>query len=235
MPITPVGVGALAAAATASITPAYPSGLLTDDFLLGLFYSRAGSTPTPPAGMGWLQAQTGLNSARLTAWYRFFTSGDTSGAWTGGGTTGFYGAFSSFRGVDPTSPLDVSSPAANTGTDTSAEAPNITTVTDGAFAVSFFGNIDNGGGTGFAGPTAGWTLNFGGNTYTSTAGSDGAIAQTYREIESAGAAGINVLTVDDDFGFGNVGWTTITIALRPFVPITGPPPRRRARGPNYRR
>jgi len=210
-----VGASALATSSTASVTPAHPAGLATDDVLLAHMYSRAGATPTPPSGQGWTQIQLGTSTGRLSVWWRTFTSGDTSGAWTGGGTSGFYGVISAFRGVDTSTPLDVTTPAAATGTTTTATAPSVTTSTDDAYAVSFFANADNGGGTGFATPTNGFTLSYGGGSYITTVGSDGALAATRKALGAAGATGSNALAVDDDFGFGTAAWVAITVALRP--------------------
>lgn len=214
MTISYVGAGPLASSTTGSVTPAHPSGVETGDILIASPYSWVGNTPTPPAGLNWALIQTGLNGARLSAYWRLFTAGDVAGAFSGGGTSGYYAAISAWRGVDPVAPLDGTVPPPNTGATAIATAPSLTTLNPGSMVVSSFANRNNGADIGFSEPTNGFTLRYGGVSYISGAGSDGALGLTSKLLDTPDASGPNSLAVDDDYGFGALQWVALTFALR---------------------
>ncbi len=120
---------------TSSVVNTVPSGVADGDLLLWAFASNVVAQPSTPSGWQvWQTTVTSGSSSGLTVFYRIassepadYTVTVTSSAWLG--------LMAAWRGVDQTTPKDVTN---STKTATSVTTvPAITTATGGAMVVTF--------------------------------------------------------------------------------------------------
>jgi PKD repeat protein len=204
-----VAVGAqsgVSSSAVATVTLQTPSGASAGDLLVaGL---TPDNNPSVSAPAGWTPIVGPLKpngGAEVLAYYHFVAPGETAASYTWGLSSAqkWGGGIVAYRGVDPSHPLDVASPATkidSNGGATSITAPGVTTVTGGAMLI---------GGLGADGSTAntiaptGWT-----EAFDSVGGQMSEHA--YRLQATAGASGPVTWTLDS--GRAAAVWMS---ALRP--------------------
>ena len=123
-----------------SITVSKPSGVTTNDVLLGMVSVRSGPTITPPSG--WTLVRSDVNGTSLTqAVYRKVAGGSepSSYSWTfDGPVSAVVGTIVAYSGVNTGTPVDVSGGQANASS-TSVTAPSVTTTVANDMVVGFFG------------------------------------------------------------------------------------------------
>ena len=142
--------GATAGAGATSLTIAQPTGATTGDLLIAQIAVRGGTstTITPPTGWITILTTNSGTTLRQGLYYRIVLSTDPP---AGGYKFNFSssqraaGGIVTYRGVDPTNPIDASSSASNTGT-LSITIPAATTVSNNTQVMAFF-SAANGGTT----------------------------------------------------------------------------------------
>lgn len=218
-----VGAGAQVARETAgSITPVIPTGTQASDFAVLIIAGRPADTSEPAAPAGWTLRssslrEVGTNDLKIMTFYRVLTGGDANpsitlpASWVGTDTRGMSGQIAVWRGVDTTTPFDVADVTGNDGNGNEFwTPPSITTVTDGATAVSAVASSDNNQ-LGFD-TAQGFTLRMSGTAYDTFTGGDHAIGLADKVQATAGAVTMpnwEQLNNNDDY------WAGITFALRP--------------------
>jgi PKD repeat protein len=162
--ITAVGSQAsLSSTAVSSVDLATPAGISTGDLLLGAFTVNNTPTVTPPTGWAPIVGPLKPNGgAEAFAYYHIVQAGEaaTSYSWALSSAQKWGGGITAYRGVDPSNPFDVASPATkvdSTGTSTTITIGGITTVTNGAMLV---GGLGADGATATTTPPSGWTEGF---------------------------------------------------------------------------
>jgi hypothetical protein len=135
VPITLVGTSTAEAAATTGITNNVPAGTANGDFLVWVSGQTTATLIATHASF--TSRQTGVSGASsLQIWYRF-ASGEPASYTTAARTASrSFGIMAALRGVDPTTPWDVTEAAMAAGT-TAVAAPAITPVTAGAWVLAF--------------------------------------------------------------------------------------------------
>lgn len=114
MAITFVAAGASSATNGSAPTPGLPAGLAANDLMLAVFYSRENVDGTVAISAGWTQLINDRTAGGLLGvWYRLFVAGDVAPTFTltghVSGTSGdsAIAQIAAWRGVDPTTPIDV--------------------------------------------------------------------------------------------------------------------------------
>ncbi|OHC61430.1 MAG: hypothetical protein A2040_12510 [Rhodocyclales bacterium GWA2_65_19] len=213
--ITHVGSsGSRVAANGASVTPTLPAHQI-DDLLLCAATSND-DTAHSVATSGWAQvyqvAQGGNGQPRSSMFYKKAASAsETNPTITHSGGGGIVAACTAFRGVDTTTPFDVTYAAshyADTTNSSNVTSGSMTTVTNGAMML-FAGHINNNRCSLTASTTGGltWAQSF---CFDSTQGNDETIAIHYASQTTAGAIGPITFTqgsTDENRG--------VLLALRP--------------------
>lgn len=179
-----------------------PAGAASGDVLIGFWFTRDSTTWSPPGG--WTTIISGDDGGGGSGAFivaRLVLSGSPSGSYsaTTTGAVDSWGLISAWTGVDTTTPIDCSSGSATTAGGP-WEAPSITTVTNGAVLLCFYGDTDAEVGTEPGGMTKDGANNGPGAT---------AYLQANETRASAGATGTRTAT-----GFTARGWS-ISAALRP--------------------
>jgi hypothetical protein len=209
--VTFVGVGATSVFNDASPHDvALPSGVQEGDFLLLTISGRslAQMPYTVLTGYTDVLAAEGNSGQTLHNLYKF--AGSSEGAASveaTAGTNGWTARITAWRGVDPTTPLDVT-PVMTEATSADMNALDLTTVTDAAMVLRVYvSGVTTGVHANHTEPIGTFATAF--NDYQSTF-VDQTASLTYIELATAGATG----EADADTQASNQ-WITQTIALRP--------------------
>ncbi|MCG2584554.1 DUF6701 domain-containing protein [Massilia sp. TS11] len=209
--ITFVGAGT-AVSGTGNVSPTLPA-YSAGDFLFCMVESHDNNTHTMPAG--WTQIYSRTRTAhRASAFYRIAQAGDTTPTVTHPSGDSIIARCFAFRGVDQTTPLDISY-AASAGVD-SASSTNISTGSLAATVASnpmilMAGHIANNPGSFSVTTTGGLGWTQAGFSTTAT-GSDAALVLYYTQKTSNSAiSGPLVMTGNNQAGEN----TGVLLALRP--------------------
>lgn len=216
------GAGAqVAATASGGVTPAIPAGAQVNDIALAIVSGRPTDTSQPTEPSGWPLIATslrevGTNDLRLNVYARRLTGSDTDPTFNcptnwQGTSAGISGQIVLYRGVDPTTMLDLAvvdglnAAAAATWTPT-----GLTTATDGALAISIVASADDNALAMSA--QQGFVPRMGGADYDTTTGGDHAIGVADRVVPTAGSV---TYPTWQQTAVGNDAWAGISLALRP--------------------
>ncbi len=216
-----VAAGTQVAGTGASITPGIPGGTLANDFAVLIVAGRPTDTSEPTVPAGWTfrsssLREVGANDLKLMTFYRVLQGGDTNpsitlpGTWTAGGMSG---QIAVWRGVDTTTPFDLADVTGNAAANNTLTPPPITTVTNGAWAVSAVASGDDNNLN--VNPANGFTARMFGANYDTAVGVDHAIglADLYQP-----SAGLVTMPGWEQNSSGGDPWVSITFALRPATP-----------------
>jgi parallel beta-helix repeat protein len=207
-----VGAGTVAVTTLDDDTANYPAGWAADDLLL-LLVENAGDSLTVDAG--WTSAgtpQLGTGTG-LHVWYRVAQSGDGgSVGYHGSGINHMQGVVLAYRGVDTTTPLDVTSVGGTASASTSVTFPSITTVTANCMIVFALAAADDRAtGNDFGSWTNANLTSLTERVDANTAqGNDGALGAADGVKATAGATGTTTASI-----VTSAAKAYMTIALRP--------------------
>ncbi len=213
----PADNGAQAGPGPVAVTP---PAMQAGDFvlLIGAYRLNTTISISETGGQTWTSLTASQRGIVLTTgiFYCAF-----NGTWTANpsisiasGTAGLSAIMHVFRGVDPTTPLDVAQVVGNYAAPASpynVTITGITTNTDGAWVIAVWGCTLATGPT-WSLQTAGWA-NAGGAQYRNTTGTDISISAAYKAVSPAGASG-NVTNRESAAAQG----TSHILALRPGSP-----------------
>lgn len=195
---------------TASIAPDMSTAQLGDCALLTVAADVTISTPT-----GWTPCFTQINQVvDFAAFYRFLNGGaDDSPTVSAPSATRLTAIVQPFGGVDTTTPLDATPVTSNGAAAASINISGLTTVTDGALAVS-------GAAIDASAATQAFTLSWtGGTEVMQTTGTGRRQEVAQKPMPTAGATGTATWTQGGGTSLHMVGFQ---LALRP-APATEPP------------
>jgi RHS repeat-associated protein len=147
--------GAAASATGGDVTPGLPAGWQPNDLFVAVVESRDNVSATMPAGWTLLNQGSGTSGLhRATIFWKFAAAGDTAPTVTHTGGGRIIAQIIYVRGVDPTSPFDVSNSFTASAADTTTEAGGITTVTNnsGLLVIGAIGAISTSFSIGGFGP-----------------------------------------------------------------------------------
>lgn len=220
-----VAAGTQTVGTGASITPAIPAGTAAGDFAVLIVAGRPSDTSQPAAPTGWTLRSSSLREVgavdlKVMTFYRVLAGGDANPTvslpanWQGN-TRGMSGQIAVWRGVDTTTPFDVADVTGNSAAVRDWTPPAITTVTDGAWAVSAVATSDDN--ALIINAANGFTGRMTGTAYDSTTGGDHAVGLA---TELQATAGLVSMLQWRQNANQNDSWAGITFALRPspFVP-----------------
>lgn len=177
-----------------------PTGLQEGDLVVVCNFADATSQNLPS---GYTNGQNGFTNSVNYRWsYKFMGSTPDTTA-TGLSSGSAHLAFA-FRGVDTTTPLDVTPPSVATNISGMPNPPSITTVTDNSVLVAVGYLDDDSVASSITAPSTYTLLN--------AAQSSGTIMAAYKTLATAGT--------DDAGGFGGTGtdsWVAAKFALRPGI------------------
>jgi MSHA biogenesis protein MshQ len=184
-----------------SILINYPAGLAAGDLMVAFLSQRGGSFPIGSTAAGWTNALYKDNGSMVgvIVYYKFATAADVSaGSFTFSFTASnrSAGAIMAFRGVDTTSPINVSGSQSNASS-ASMTAPSITTTVSNTMLVGLYTSIV-GGNT--ATPPGGMTEAFDSATGAGPNGvaiegayvSQAAVGATATQVATAASATANI-------------------------------------------
>ena len=181
------------------------------DFLVCTFEARNNGAINTPAGWTELYTYSGDSGYRSKGIYKFATvttATNTSLTVTKSLTTDWIGRCAVYRGVNPTTPLDVSPPTNSyTSGNTISSGSGLTPVTNGVMLL-FAAHADQG--TSITGPTGGWTTGFVTNNLLNNA-----IGLYHKPWNTTATGTVTASTSNSGRNHG------VLMALRP---STGPPP-----------
>lgn len=184
-----------------------PSGYQSGDLLEVYVVTQESSAPGSPATpSGWTQRYTtnlGSFEPNITKLYRIATGSEGSTlTLTGSPSARYHGGAQAYRGVDQTTPYDVTDPAIVYG-DQNVDPPSITTVTNNAM-VTIIAAANKVGGSA-ATISSGYT-----ERLNTSVGQDRSIVLGEKLVATAGAEDPGALTWDSNFSSA-----ARTCALRP--------------------
>jgi len=220
-----VAAGAQTVGTGASITPVIPGGTAAGDFAVLIVAGRPSDTSAPSAPAGWTLRSSSLREVgaidlRVMTFYRVLVGGDANPVVTlpanwQGTTRGMSGQIAVWRGVDSTTPFDVADVTGNSAAVRNWTPPAITTVTDGAWAVSAVATSDDN--ALIVNVANDFTGRMTGAGYDTTTGGDHAVGLATKLQTTAGL--VSMLQWRQNVN-QNDSWAGITFALRPspFVP-----------------
>ena len=226
MAITAVGYGAQTVLNTGTeITPALHASTAEDDLIVASILSAGNRTVTIDASYTEI-----TNYYNATANFRFVVGYKIAGASESDPThtistsgSGWAAQCATYRGVDTSTPIDVTSVTSQlTSTATTFAPTGITTSTNGAWVLSL---VAAGQGISVcslglnSGNEQGFTLEMGGDNYDYTTANDMSFGQAYKEQATAGA--VTCPTWERTVGSDNY-WNGVTVALRPATASTLP-------------
>lgn len=212
MAITRVGIGSEGSAASGNVTPGLPANIIADDLLILVMHSSDRVAHTMAAAWTQIvQGNGGGTTSRLSVWRHKYDGGtDPSRVVTHSGGQSPIARIVAFRGVDPTTPIDVAGSISG-GTDGSIEHAGVTIATDYAMLLLINGSADDNARTlmtdyGVAfheAATAVWC------NQTTAGTPDGSIACFHRPVGAGSTGSITMTQAAAD------AWASVQIALRP--------------------
>ena len=218
--ITFVAAGAQTVGTGASITPVIPGGTAAGDFAVLIVAGRPSDTSEPAAPAGWTfrsssLREVGAEDLKIMTFYRVLAGGDANPTVTlpanwQGAARGMSGQIAVWRGVGTTTPFDVADVTGSTAAIRDWIPPAITTVTNGAWAVSAVASSDD---SDINVRTAnGFTGRMTRTAYNTTTGGDHAIA-----VADAAQATAGLVSMIEWRQEANAAapYVSITFALRP--------------------
>lgn len=181
-----------------------PTGAASGDVLVGFWYCPEGDDWTAPSG--WTEALGVTDLAYgsfIVARYVLAAAPAGSYAATTTGNATSWGIITAWTGVNTTTPEDVAADSATQ--DTVYSAPSLTTATNDAVLINFYGEVDDELGTEHSGQTR---IDRGQATVVS-------YLAAYEARAAAGATGVRTLT---GYSFRA---QCVSYALRPAAAVTG--------------
>jgi hypothetical protein len=215
----PTFVGApVASASISAISPILPTGLATDDILLGIGETAAqdfpAATPFPPTGWAHvtLSPVTQDSNTKLTLIWTRVVGGETAQNWGDSGDHNI-GRIIAYRGCKTTgNPWNVLQPDFDATSDTSAQWPSVTTTVDDCL-ILFIGAWSDDFSTGALSGGTGLGAFTERIDSISNVGNDGAIFLAEASKVTAGATGTPIATLA-----GVAFKAMMTLALEPAPP-----------------
>ena len=210
------GTVATTVTATTTISITKPASANTGDFLIAaLAYNGGTGTSFTSVPSGWTLIRNttgGTNVGIATYWHVVGASDPGPYAWTisGSATERLSGGILRYTGVDPTTPIDASN--GNTGTDTTLEAPTVTTTLANDMVIAFYAVDDLL--TGLSTPSS-TTERY--DITNTDANGPGTSADDFTQV-AGGATPVRTSTRSPN-GAGET-WVSQQVALRPGAPIT---------------
>jgi hypothetical protein len=220
MAITFVSNGTIQQTTLDSDSAPYPTGWAADDFLL-LAVEDGGATLTADAGWTAVPGSNVIGSGvGLALWYRIAQAGDSGSVGYGGTSINqMQGTVLGYRGVDTTTPLDVTPVTGTAAASTSVTLPSVTTVNANAMVILAIARADDrASGNNFLSWTNANLTSLTERVDTNYAGgNDGSLGIADGIKATAGATGTTALSVSV-----SAASAYLTLALRPAT--GGPPP-----------
>lgn len=198
-----------------TVTPAIPAGWQPGDLALVLvgFHNTGSAVPTSITS-GWDEvAVQAISGSRYVAVYRrILEAGDGDPTFGNSGGTTIGAGIVVYRGVDADTPIDVTPVGSTSAAATTWVPTGVTTVTNGAWAISVAGTADNNALGVDATDHNGFTEVAGGTSWDYTTGTDLSTGLAEKTIATAGAVTMCEWrqTVN-----GSDAWAAISFALRP--------------------
>lgn len=221
-----VGVQAISILADEVLVAPYPGGYtaILEHFAVFLCLGKptAGTVSVPGVPTGYAQQATRRRTGQplcIVAYTKVLAAGEAApsiavpnvDSWANLTTA----QLAIYSGVDPSTPLDVASAAADAAAAlTWTTPPAVTTATDAAMVVSMVGTPDDNHIGLLAGSEQGFSLAMGGDSYDTTTGTDGAIGMADKIQASLGLV---TMPTWEETQVGTDPWVGITLALRPIV------------------
>ena len=224
MAITAVGYGAQTVENTGTtISPSLPAGVTTNDLLI-LCHTAAGNRTVTIDGTYTEfanQYNATANMRMVTGWKLAGSSEGNPTSTINAASSGWSAQVAAYRGVNQTTPIDVTSVSSElTSTSATWTPTGITTATNDAWVVSIVET-----GQGIAVNSLGlsvaqsFTLRMGGDAYDYVLAQDMSFGLADREVASFGA--VTCPTWTSTVGANNY-WLGITVALRPAATAVTP-------------
>lgn len=228
--VTTVNVGAqvVTNGVGQTLTPPLPASIVAGDLLLMSIAGRCnGSTIANSVSNSWTQRNSnvffeigaGATDLCLDVWYKVAGVGETDPVVTPdsdllpGSTTGGVSAqIAAYRGIDPDTIFDAADATNTAAAAATFTAPQVTSVTNNALAVSFVATADDNA-LNFNTSNS-FVLDMSGASYDTTTGSDHAIGVGSFLKATAGAV---TMPIWNESAVGNDAWVARTIILRPRV------------------
>jgi hypothetical protein len=197
MAISFVGLTTTAAAGTAAISVAWPSGHATGDLGILVVENASGETSGTPAG--WTSIFSGVNdtASNFSMSYRLATSSAEAAVTVADSGNHQVGRIFVFRGVDQTTPIGATTSSTKTTASTTITFPSLTTLNANSIVLFAASNgVDAtsnthtslSGGTGLTSVSSTYASN-------STAGTGGGFGVAYATKATAGATGTPTITL----------------------------------------
>lgn len=215
-----VAAGAQLAGTGASITPVIPGGTAANDFAVLIIAGRPSDTSEPAAPAGWtlrssVLREVGANDLKIMTFYRVLAGSDANPTVTlpanwQGTARGMSGQIAVWRNVDTTTPFDAADVTGTSAAVRDWTPPAITTVTNGAWAVSAVATSDNN--ALIVQAANGFTGRMTDAAYDTTLGGDHAIGLADENQATAGL--VSMLQWRQNVNQNDL-WAGITFALRP--------------------
>jgi MSHA biogenesis protein MshQ len=191
MPITFVAASSAAAVASTSITVPVPAGVTTGDFLIASIAVRGNPTVNAPAGWTLIRSDANGSTMRLSTFRRFVTTTEPAThvfTFTKSSTASSAG-IAAYRGVDPTTPVDVHGGQVTTKAGTKLTAPTVTATVAGTKLISVFGSAIDATAT----PPTGMTERY---DRLSVGSSKVSVTADDQTLAAAGATGVRTVALD---------------------------------------
>jgi hypothetical protein len=132
------------ASGTTAAAVAAPSGVSDSDVMVCFKIDRATTgTTTAPTGWTWVASAAGTSGRIEVFWGVYGRNGIGAGTWSFAGTTRTLARITSYKGVNPSTPMDVT-PSARYNASGTTGSTTITAVTDGNWVVGGFGTLTSG-------------------------------------------------------------------------------------------
>lgn len=224
MAISFVGAGAQGTMYGGNITGYWPVGYTPVIGDLALFISigrpfvLGSEVPVAPSGYTFVGTVYHTSAFQICVWYKVLDGTETDPVINISTSSSYYGSAygisvqtAIYRGVDQTTPFDVSYVTSTSAGTASSYVPNaVTTVTDGAWCLSIVGTTDDN--AIFSSPTQGFTERMSGANYDTNVWGDYSFGLA--DYEQATAGLVSMLTWRQGIN-GTDSWYVITTALRP--------------------
>jgi RHS repeat-associated protein len=210
-PIALVGTATGGNAHGGNVTLTLPAGIQANDQIFIAATQQTGKTLTPPAGYTQVASVTssGTTPAWTVVWRKTAAGGETSATIGYAGNKAESDVAVVYRGVDPTTPIDVQSTASAAAT-TSLTSPSVTASNAGEQLVAFGGAIGNSSAASWTAPP-GMTTRAQVNNLSSTA--SGIFDQA---LTTSGATGTRTATLSATAQLAGV-----MVALKPLITSYG--------------
>jgi len=168
-----------------------PAGVTTGDFLIASIAVRGNPTVNAPAGWTLIRSDANGSTMRLSTFRRFVTTTEPAThvfTFTKSSTASSAG-IAAYRGVNPTTPVDVHGGQVTSRAGTNLSAPTVTATVAGTKLISVFGSAIDA----TAIPPTGMTERY---DRLSVGSSKVSVTADDQTLAAAGATGVRTVTLD---------------------------------------